>query len=646
MTEPAGDKHDESSPSPGGSQMTWSDPAPNVPATTRLTVVSPGPVNAETVSYSPNSTRPLPGDRIDDFELVRVLGNGSFGTVFLARQVSLGRLVALKVTSDSGHEARTLARLEHAHIVQVFSETVERQRGLRLLCMQLVPGATLERVLVELARRDRSEWSGRAILEILDSIETDAVIFDPTALREREALAGSDFIEAVCRLGEHLAEALAHAHSLGVLHRDIKPPNVLLNRYGRPFLTDFNVSAVTTPNEQGKSQLGGTRSYMAPEHLDAFLDRTRENEVDERADIYSLGILLYQALTGRRPFESGPVSNSKIQILKALATERRRGPPPFPPDSDVPAALVRVVRRCLEPRPEDRYPSAEELARALSGCRELRRIEKTLPSGGVMTRALQRRPFALGFLLVLLPHIIGGAANIAYNSLRIVERLTTEQQAAFHQFVLGYNAIAYPICMLLTLALFRPIWRVYGRLTWSETSSDQVVAARRAALRLPAWNVVIACLGWLPGGILFPLAIDLLASPISRDAYGHFLVSFTFSGLIALTYSFFAIQCLAIRVFYPVLWTDARDLRATARRELAGQQWQTTGFQALAVLIPLMAAVLMVGVGPEDVTTGYRTFRVLVTAMIGLGMIGLGLAMAVSRLVRETLAVLTASDSK
>src|SRR5262249_14700525 len=148
----------------------------------------------------------------------------------------------------------------------------------RLLCMQLVPGATLERVLVELSRRNRSEWSGKAILEILDAIETDAVVFDPTALREREALAGSDFIEAVCRLGEYLAEALAHAHNLGVLHRDIKPPNVLLNRYGRPFLTDFNVSAVTTPDEQGKAQLGGTRSYMSPEHLDAFWDRSKENE--------------------------------------------------------------------------------------------------------------------------------------------------------------------------------------------------------------------------------------------------------------------------------------------------------------------------------------------------------------------------------
>src|SRR5437588_8762727 len=92
------------------------------------------------------SSELAPGARVGDFELLHLLGEGAFAKVFLARQLSLGRLVALKVAADPGSEARTLARLEHDHIVQVFAEDVVPERGMRLLCMQYVPGTTLQRV--------------------------------------------------------------------------------------------------------------------------------------------------------------------------------------------------------------------------------------------------------------------------------------------------------------------------------------------------------------------------------------------------------------------------------------------------------------------------------------------------------------------
>jgi hypothetical protein len=99
-------------------------------------------------------------------------------------------------------------------------------------------------------------------------------------------------------------------------------------------------------------------------------------------------------------------------------------------------------------------------------------------------------------------------------------------------------------------------------------------------------------------------------------------------------------------VLYPVLWTDARDLRQTARAELAGLDSRLAWFQALAVLIPLAAAVLMVGIGPEEFSSGYRTFRVLVTALIALGMAGLGVTMQVSRRLQETLTALTGGERR
>src|SRR5262249_5079198 len=157
--------------------------------------------------------------------------------------------------------------------------------------------------------------------------DTATVILDPAALREREALARCDFPEAVCLLGEQLAEALSHAHDHGVLHRDIKPANVLINRYGRPLLTDFSVSAVETHVGEQPSDLGGTLSYMSPEHFDAFVDRSKEPEVDERADIYSFGVVLYQLLSGRLPFDSAPRVDRSNDVLRAMAAQRRVGAP-------------------------------------------------------------------------------------------------------------------------------------------------------------------------------------------------------------------------------------------------------------------------------------------------------------------------------
>src|SRR5205807_3135032 len=199
-----------------------------------------GPVRATRPLLAP--VLPEAGQEVGDFRLLRVLGEGSFGRVFLAQQLSLDRQVALKVTVNRGSEARTLASLEHDHIVRVFSESVDPQRQLRLLCMQYVPGTTLERVIHALAERDRSTWNGQALLDVLDRLSGPASLFHPSMLRDRALLAEADWVQAVCWIGARLAEALDYAHGQGVLHRDVKPANILLSWYGRPLLADFNLS--------------------------------------------------------------------------------------------------------------------------------------------------------------------------------------------------------------------------------------------------------------------------------------------------------------------------------------------------------------------------------------------------------------------
>ncbi len=595
--------------------------------------VAPTPPKRQT-----GTALPRLGDRIDDFEIIQVLGSGAFATVFLARQVSLGRQVALKVSANRGTEGRTLASLEHDHIVRVFSETVEPARNLRLMCMQYVAGTTLERVIRLLSGRDPRSWSGQAILEAIETLCTTPVAFDPAALRDRELLANSDYVETVCWIGARLAEALAHAHGNGVLHRDIKPANILLNRYGRPMLADFNV-ALDPDRSRGPAGeiFGGTLGYMAPEHLDAFNPevQTTAAAVDHRSDIYSLGLVLYEMLTGKLPFGAVPRTTKVGESLRIMAHERRHDVPSPREKGNVPDVLDRVVRRCLDPTPDARYQTAAALARALDGCRQHHRVEKNLPAGGVVARLTLAHPVLLGTFLVFLPHLLGSTVNISYNALRIVGQLDPEQQAMFGKVAFVYNLIVYPLCIWIVYWVMRPIALAWRQLNGPALPAEAVVdAARRRTLQLPLWTVALSCIGWLPGGVLFPLGISLFAGSLQPDIWWHFLLSFTLSGLIALTYSVFAAQFLVLLVLYPRLWVDPQELRYRATEELRPLRGGLWPFQLLAGLIPLVGAVMMVGVGPEHFTRG---FRVLVTALILLGMAGFCVALAASNYLRQIL---------
>jgi serine/threonine protein kinase len=597
------------------------------------------PLIAETAGRTP--CRPVQvGERIGDFDILQLLGEGSFAQVFLARQISLDRQVALKVSAHHGSEARTLANLEHDHIVRIFAESVDAERGLRLLCMQYVPGPTLERVIHRLRQHPAESWNGRTFLEALDAHGGPPALFDPAALRDREILSGCDFVECVCWIGSRLAEALAHAHGQGVLHRDIKPANILLNPYGRPLLADFNLALAPARLRGTEAEaFGGTLAYMAPEHLEAFHRETAAPvaQVDERSDIYALGVVLYELVTGQRPFRSLPRGSGIWDPLPAMAAERRAGAPALPRRPDGSDALAQVIGRCLEPQPERRYQTAAELARALEGCRELRRVTKELPPGGALVWSAERRPFLWLAILALLPHVLGSIVNISYNGLRI--DLTPAQHNAFAEITLGYNLVVYPLCVWLLYRLVMPVVRGWRGLTGAPAPDGlQFTQLRRQVQRLPWGAALISALGWLPGGLLFPFAIDRCAGPIRAAVYGQFLISFTIAGLIALTYSVLGVQFVVLRILYPRLWGDGQELRLRAGSELAALGPRLWGLQLLAGLIPLAAAALLVDTGPEQ---SYHDFRLLVIGLIGLGTAGLVLAVSVSGFLSRTLTVLT-----
>ena len=195
----------------------------------RMMTIEPDRMASTMLLARPREAELDVGQQIDDFDLLVRLGKGSFGSVFLARQVSMQRLVALKITRDRGVEPQTLAQLDHPHIVRVYDQRHLPERRLQLMYMQHVPGGTLQDVLETVQEQSPTERSGKSLLKSVDqSLEKHGQ--SPVDSSTRQKLTAFTWPEAVCWLGARLAEALDYAHGRGVLHRDVKPANVLVGR--------------------------------------------------------------------------------------------------------------------------------------------------------------------------------------------------------------------------------------------------------------------------------------------------------------------------------------------------------------------------------------------------------------------------------
>jgi len=268
----------------------------------------------DTVTYRP----PTPG-KVGHFELLSKRGAGTFGVVWKARDTKLDRIVALKVAreidvnlaeTDFLREARAAARLRHPHIVSVHE--VGQEGGAVYIVTDFVDGATLD------------EW------------------LSAKQLAPREA----------AQLCVTLADALHHAHEAGVIHRDLKPSNIMIDQDGEPHITDFGLAKRETAESTiaAEGQVLGTPAYMSPEQA-----RGDARRVDRRADVYSLGVILFELLTGVRPFRG----HGRMLVEQVL---HENAPSPRKHNPGVPRSLEIICRKCLEKLPEDRFPTAAELA--------------------------------------------------------------------------------------------------------------------------------------------------------------------------------------------------------------------------------------------------------------------------------------------
>ncbi|MCC6123366.1 MAG: protein kinase [Pirellulales bacterium] len=298
-----------------------------------------------TAAFSKSSTdpqvpaRPSPplesGDILGNYEIMKVLGQGAMGTVYLARQKELDWQVAIKIPRlDQPHsariverlleEAKTVVRLKHPHIVTVHH--IDRDAaGTPYVVMDYIEGGTLGEgcTLGELLQRERL------------APERAAELLIPTA------------------------EAVHFAHRHGFVHRDLKPGNILLDREGRPHVADFGLALHESRQQRQAGEYAGTFRYMAPEQV-----RGETHRLDGRADVWALGVILYEMLAGRRPFESADPQILEDEIL------HRDPRPPRQIDDKIPAELEKICLKCLKKDAAQRYLTAADLAEDLRQWRQ------------------------------------------------------------------------------------------------------------------------------------------------------------------------------------------------------------------------------------------------------------------------------------
>jgi eukaryotic-like serine/threonine-protein kinase len=367
----------------------------------------------------------LPPDTIlGDYRLIREAGRGGMGIVYEAEQVSLSRRVALKVLPFVAAldaklvqrfriEAQVAAQLNHPHIVPVYA--VGSEQGFHYYAMRFIEGRSLATVI--------REW------------QNPETLAEPASQAPRALL----FARAVASIGLQAAEALEHAHTLGVLHRDIKPGNLLLDDTGGLWVADFGLARLR--DDPGPTQTGdilGTLRYMSPEQILA-----RRGVVDQRSDIYALGASLYEALTLRPAFDGQDRQSLLHQVLFDEPTPPRRI------DPTIPRALETVVLKAMAKESSARYATAREFAddllRFLADTPVLARPQSPLDRAAKWARrhrtALGAAAIALVLTLTAASAMLWRERNLTVAALKETRQALDRELRAMDVILVGAHAI-------------------------------------------------------------------------------------------------------------------------------------------------------------------------------------------------------------
>lgn len=381
---------------------------------------------------------------IGDFRILRELGRGGMGTVYEAMQISLGRRVALKVLPfaaalDERHrkrfllEAQAAAQLHHQNIVPVYA--VGCERGTHYYAMQLIDGEPLS------AKLFISSDPANDVLRSTVNLPADPTLRESFPSGVSLHKPKRNRYQRIAALVADAAEALEYAHSCGIVHRDVKPGNLLLDIRGKLWITDFGLAHITTGEHVTQTgEMLGTMRYMSPEQASGS-----RGVIDHRSDVYSLGATLYEMLTGEPVFNGGDRQSLLHQVLNGDPRPLRQI------NRAIPEEIETITLKALRHSPSDRYQTAQEFADDLHRYLNEMPIAARNPTLIEKTRKWMRRHpttvlsmlFAMCFAMILFAiatAVVTRQKSLTQQSLQQAERrLATAQAAADEMISLAEN---------------------------------------------------------------------------------------------------------------------------------------------------------------------------------------------------------------